>query len=75
MSFRDNHDQYCMNMVLDLETPEWPSGQAREIIQELQEKFAPTDLMGDAEQQRELVAIYMKRNANPKSLFSQITAK
>ena len=30
--------------------------------------------MGDAEQQRELEAIYMKRNANPKILFSQITA-
>ena len=29
--------------------------------------------MGDAEQQRELEAIYMKRNANPKMHFSQIT--
>ena len=30
--------------------------------------------MGDAEQQRELEAIQMKRNANPKELFSQIPA-
>ena len=30
--------------------------------------------MGDAEQQRELESIQMKRNDNPKELFSQITA-
>ena len=30
--------------------------------------------MGDTEQQREIKAIYMKRNVNPKVLFSQITA-
>ena len=33
-----------------------------------------SNLMGDAEQQRELEAIYMKRNANPKMIFSQIIA-
>ena len=32
------------------------------------------DLMGDVEQQRELETICMKKNANPKVLFSQITA-
>ena len=42
-------------------------------MQELQDEFAPADLMGDAEQQRELEAIYMKRNSKPKMLFSQIT--
>ena len=63
-----------MNMVLDSKTTAWPSGQAWEIIQELQEEYAPTNLMGDVEQQRELEAIYMKKNANPKVLFSQFTA-
>ena len=43
-------------------------------MQELQDEFAPADLMGDAEQQRELEAIYMKRNSKPKMLFSQIAA-
>ena len=55
-----------MNMVFNSKTVDWPSGQTWEIIQELQDEFAPTNLMGDAEQQRELEAIYMKRNANPK---------
>ena len=74
IAFRDNDDQYCMNMVFNSKTADWPSGQTWDIIKELQDKFAPTGLMGGAEQQRELEAIYMKRNANPKMLFSQITA-
>ena len=73
MAFRDNKDKYCMNMVLDSKTADWPSGKAWEIIQELQEEYSPTDLMGEAEQQRELESIRMKRNGNPKELFSQIT--
>ena len=59
-----------MNMVFNSKTAVWPSGQTWEIIQELQYEYAPTDLMGDMEQQRELEAIYMKRDANPKVLFS-----
>ena len=43
-------------------------------MQEHQDKYAPTNLMGDMEQQKDLEAIYVKRNANPKVLFSQITA-
>ena len=46
MAVRDNNDQYCMNMVLDSKTTDWPSSQTWEIIQELQDKFAPTELMG-----------------------------
>ena len=45
LAFRENHDQYYMTM-------ERPNGQAWEIIQDLQDEFAPTDMMGDAEQQR-----------------------
>ena len=63
-----------MDMVLDSKTTEWPSRQAWTIISELQEEYALTNLMRDAEQQRELESIQMKRNANPKELFSQITA-
>ena len=70
MAFWNNEDQYCMNMVLDSKTTEWPSRQAWVIISELQEEYAPTNLMGDTEQQRELEAIQMKRDANPKELFS-----
>jgi hypothetical protein len=74
MAFRDNSDQFCMSMVLNSKTTEWPSGQSWEIIQELQDEFAPIDMMGEAEQQRELEAIHMRKHANPKTLFSQITA-
>ena len=63
-----------MNMVLDSKTVDWLSGQAWSILSELQEEYAPSDLMGDAEQQRELERIQMKRHANPKELFSQISA-
>ena len=63
-----------MSMVLNSKISEWPSSRAWEIVQELQDEFAPTDMMGEAEQQRELEAIHMKRTANPKILFSQITA-
>ena len=61
-------------MVLNSKTSEWSSGQTWEIVQELQDEFAPTDMMGEAEQQRELEAIHMRKHANPKTLFSQITA-
>ena len=74
MAFWNNEDQYCMNMVLDSKTTRWPSRQAWAIIQDLQEEYAPTSLMGDIEQQSELEAIQRKRNTNPKELFSQITA-
>ena len=67
MAFRDNEDQYCMNMVFNLKTADWP-------LDQTQDEYAPIDLIGDMEQQRELEAICMKRNANPKVLFSQITA-
>ena len=43
-----------MSMVLNSKTSEWSSGQTWEIVQELQDEFAPTDMMGEAEQQREL---------------------
>ena len=49
MAFRNNEDQYCMNMVLGSKTIKWPSRQAWAIISELQEEYAPTGLMGDAE--------------------------
>ena len=49
MAFWDNHDQYCVAMVLNSKTKEWPSGQTWEINQE----FAPTEMLGEAEQQRE----------------------
>ena len=74
MAFPNNeYQQYCMDMVLDSKTTEWPSRQAWTIISELQEEYALTNLMRDAEQQRELESIQMKRNVNPKELFSQIT--
>ena len=66
MASWENEDQYCMNMVFNSKAAKWPSGQTWEIIQKLQDEFAPNNLMGDTEQQRELEAIYMKRNANPK---------
>ena len=68
MAFQSNKDQYCMNMVLDSKTIRWSSGQAWAIIQELQEEYAPTDLMEDAEQQRELEVIQMKRRVSLRSL-------
>ena len=49
MAFRDNDNQYCMNMVFNSKTADWPSNQTWEIIQELQDEYAPTNLMGDAE--------------------------
>ena len=67
MVFRNCEDLYTMNMVIASKTKEWQSGKAWEIIKELQEKYTPTDLMGDAEQQKELESIRMKRHANPKS--------
>ena len=73
ITFQDNHDQYYMTMPLNFKTEEWPSGHAWEIVQELHDEFAPTGMMGQAERQRELEAIHMKRTANPKILFSQIT--
>ena len=74
MAFRDNTDSFCMSLVLNSKTSDWPSGKTWEIVQELQDEFAPTDMMGEAEQQRELEAIHMKKHGNPKTLFSQITA-
>ena len=41
MAFRDNSDQFCMSLVLNSKTLEWPSGQTWEIVQELQDEFAP----------------------------------
>ena len=74
MAFRNREDLYTMNMVIASKTKDWPSGKAWEIIKDLQEEHAPTNLMGDAEQQKELESIRMKRHANPKELFLQITA-
>ena len=74
VAFGNCEDFYTMNMVIASKTEDWPSGKAWEIIKELQEEYAPTNLMGDAEQQKELESIRMKRHANPKELFSQITA-
>ena len=36
MAFRDNEDlyMYCMNMVFNSKTVDWPSGETWEIIQE-----------------------------------------
>ena len=42
MAFRICEDQYTMNMVLASKTTDWPSGQTWEIIQELQDKYAPS---------------------------------
>ena len=74
VAFGSCEDFYTMNIVIASKTEDWSSGKAWEIIKELQEEYAPTDLMGDAEQQKELESIRMKRHANPKELFSQITA-
>ena len=59
MAFQDNNDKYCMNMVFNSKTMNWPIGQTWEIMQELKDEFSPTNLMGDAEQQRELEAILL----------------
>ena len=74
VAFGSCQDFYTMNIVIASKTKDWPSGKSWEIIKELQEEYAPTDLMGDAEQQKELESIRMHRHANPKELFSQITA-
>ena len=74
MAFQNIYDQYCMNMVFNSKMINWPRDRTSEIMQELQVEFAHTNLLRDTEQQRELEAIYMKRNANLKMLFSQITA-
>ena len=63
-----------MNMVIASKTKNWTSGQAWKIVEELLEEYVPTDLMVDDEQQKELEAIRMKKYANLKELFSQITA-
>jgi hypothetical protein len=70
VSFQDIHDQYCMPMVLNSKTEEWSSGQGWEILQELQDEFAPKYMMGEAEQQKEVEAVHMERIINPKILFS-----
>ena len=70
VAFGSCEDFYTMNIVIASKTKEWPSGKSWEIIKELQEEYAPTDLMGDAEQQKELESIRMHRHANPKELFS-----
>ena len=74
VAFGSCQDFYTMNIVIASKTKDWPSGKSWEIVKELQEEYAPTDLMGDAEQQKELESIQMYRHANPKELFSQITA-
>ena len=68
MAFREFSDAYTMNMVIASKTKNWPSGQAWKIVEELLEEYVPTDLMGDAEQQKELEAIRMKKYTNPKEL-------
>ena len=74
VAFGSCEDFYTMNIVIATKTKDWPSGKSWEILKELQEEYAPTDLMGDAEQQKELEAIRMKKYENPKMLFSQITS-
>ena len=74
MAFRECSDAYTMNMVIASKTKNWPSEQSWKIVAELLEEYVPTDLMGDAEQQKELEAIRMKKYENPKVLFSQITS-
>ena len=32
MAFRDNSDQFCMSLVLNSKTSEWPSGKTWEIV-------------------------------------------
>ena len=59
MAFRECSDAYTMNMVIASKTKNWPSGQSWKIVAELLEEYVPTDLMGDAEQQKELEAIRM----------------
>merc|ERR1712086_722833 len=70
MAFRECSDAYTMNMVIPSKTKNWPSGQSWKIVAKLLEDYVPTDLMGDAEQQKELEAISMKKYENPKMLFS-----
>ena len=74
MAFRECSDAYTMNMVIASKTKNWPSGQSWKIVAELLEEYVPTDLMGDAKQQKELEAIKMMKFENPKELFSQITS-
>ena len=74
MAFRECSDAHTMNMVIASKTKNWPSGQSRKIVADLLEEYVPTDLMGDAEQQKELEAISMRKYENPKMLFSQITS-
>ena len=57
VAFGNCEDFYTMNMVIASKTKDWPSGKAWEIINDLQEEYAPTDLMGDAEQQKESESI------------------
>ena len=73
MAFRECTDAYTMNMVIASKAKNWPLGQSWNVA-ELLEEYVPTDLMGDAEQQKELEAIKMKKFENPKVLYSQITS-
>ena len=74
MAFRECTDAYTMNMVIASKTKNWPSGQSWKIVADLLEEYVPTDIMGDAEQQKELGNISMRKYENPKMLFSQITS-
>ena len=73
MAFRECSDAYTMNMVIASKIKNWQSGQSWKIVADLLEKYVPTDLIGDAEQQKELESIRMRKHENPKELFSQIT--
>ena len=74
MASRECSDAYTMHMVIASKTKNWPSGQSWKIAANLLEEYVPTDLMGDAEQQKELESIRMKKFENPKVLFSCITS-
>ena len=63
----------CMVFVEDSRTRDWPSGQSHLVVIELLDEYAPTDLMGKVEQQRQMQNISMKETEDPKILFEQIT--
>ncbi|VEU33926.1 unnamed protein product [Pseudo-nitzschia multistriata] len=75
IAFARNVNEDCQAMVTDSKDDRyWPTGQCHMVVQELLDEFAADDEMGMIRQRVELYSISMRKNDNPKTLFSQITS-